>query len=89
LRKRLRDTASSLPTGAQNPVVFDDFGDVYGLYYALSAPDFDTRELREFARIIRRDLLTTEGVAKVNVTGVQNSGLYQPLSTRGLRHFIS
>lgn len=71
LRKRLRDTASSLPAGAQDPVVFDDFGDVYGLYYALSAPDFDTRELREFARIIRRDLLTTEGVAKVNVTGVQ------------------
>ncbi|MBR9783461.1 MAG: efflux RND transporter permease subunit [Gammaproteobacteria bacterium] len=71
LRKRLRDTASSLPAGAQDPIVFDDFGDVYGLYYALSAPDFDTRELREFARIIRRDLLTTEGVAKVNVTGVQ------------------
>ena len=71
LRKRLRDTASSLPTGAQDPVVFDDFGDVYGLYYALSAPDFDTHELREFARIIRRDLLTTEGVAKVNVTGIQ------------------
>ena len=71
LRKRLRDTTPSLPTGAQEPVVFDDFGDVYGLYYALSAPDFDTRELREFARIIRRDLLTTEGVAKVNVTGVQ------------------
>lgn len=71
LRKRLHDTASSLPTGAQDPVVFDDFGDVYGLYYALSAPDFDTHELREFARIIRRDLLTTEGVAKVNVTGIQ------------------
>ena len=71
LRKRIRDTASSLPTGTQDPIVYDDFGDVYGLYYALSAPDFDTRELREFARIIRRDLLTTEGVAKGDVTGVQ------------------
>lgn len=71
LRKRLRDAATSLPTGAQDPVVFDDFGDVYGLYYALSAPDFTTSELREFARLIRRDLLTTEGVAKVTVSGVQ------------------
>lgn len=71
LRKRLRDASSALPTGAQDPVVYDDFGDVYGLYYALSAPDFSTRELREFARIIRRELLTTEGVAKVTVTGVQ------------------
>lgn len=71
LRKRLRDAATSLPTGAQDPVVYDDFGDVYGLYYALSAPDFTTSELREFARLIRRDLLTTEGVAKVTVSGVQ------------------
>ncbi|WP_421134137.1 efflux RND transporter permease subunit [Alteromonas sp. A079] len=71
LRKRLRDVATSLPAGSGDPVVFDDFGDVYGLYYALSAPDFDTRELREFARVIRRELLTTQGVAKVTVTGVQ------------------
>ena len=71
LRKRLRDITPSLPAGAQAPVVYDDFGDVYGLYYALSAPEFDTRELREFSRIIRRDLLTTPGVAKVNVSGIQ------------------
>jgi len=71
LRKRLRDATPALPTGAQSPVVYDDFGDVYGLYYALSAPDFTTRELREFARLIRRDLLTTDGVAKVTVNGVQ------------------
>ena len=71
LRKRLRDVSPSLPAGAGNPRVYDDFGDVYGLYYALSAPDFTPREMREFARIIRRELLTTEGVAKVNVTGVQ------------------
>lgn len=71
LRKRLRDASASLPLGAQSPRVYDDFGDVYGLYYALSAPDFSPRELREFARVIRRELLTTEGVAKVNVTGVQ------------------
>lgn len=71
LRKRLRDIASTLPSGAQSPRVYDDFGDVYGLYYALSAPDFSTSELREFSRIIRRELLTTPGVAKVNVTGVQ------------------
>jgi multidrug efflux pump subunit AcrB len=71
LRKRVRDASSSLPTGSADPVVFDDFGDVYGLYYALSAPDFSPSELREFARVIRRELLTTDGVAKVTVTGVR------------------
>ncbi|GAA6184948.1 MULTISPECIES: efflux RND transporter permease subunit [Aliiglaciecola] len=70
LRKRLGDMSGSLPVGAQEPQVFDDFGDVYGLYYALVAPDFTPFEMREFARIIRRQLLTTEGVAKVEVNGV-------------------
>lgn len=70
LRKRLRDATSSLPQGAHSPIVYDDFGDVFGLYYALTAPDFSANEMREFARIIRRDLLTTEGVAKVEVNGL-------------------
>ncbi len=75
LRKRLRDAGKSLPVGAQQPQVYDDFGDVFGMYYALSAPDFSLNELREFARIIRRELLVTEGVAKVQVSGVQQEQL--------------
>ncbi|WP_394171978.1 efflux RND transporter permease subunit [Thalassotalea litorea] len=70
LRKRLRDASAQLPKGAGKPTVVDDFGDVSGLYYALTAPDFSAREVREFARIIRRELLTTDGVARVNVNGV-------------------
>jgi multidrug efflux pump subunit AcrB len=75
LRKRIRDTKSQLPIGAGDPQVFDDFGDVFGLYYALSATDFSPRELREFARIIRRELLATQGVAKVQVSGVKQEQL--------------
>lgn len=75
LRKRIRDAAKSLPTGSQAPTVYDDFGDVYGMYYALTAPDFSAHELRDFARIIRRELLVTEGVAKVQVSGVQQEQL--------------
>ncbi|MEM9101523.1 MAG: efflux RND transporter permease subunit [Pseudomonadota bacterium] len=75
LRKRLSDATRNLPMGVQQPQVFDDFGDVYGMYYALSAPDFSLNELREFARIIRRELLVTEGVAKVQVSGVQQEEL--------------
>ena len=75
LRKRLSDAAKRLPTGSQTPNIYDDFGDVYGMYYALSAPDFSLHELREFARVIRRELLVTEGVAKVQVSGVQQEQL--------------
>jgi len=70
LRKRLGDIQNSLPTGTQPIVVADDFGDVYGLYYALTAPDFTPYQLREFSRIIRRDLLTVPNVSKVAVAGV-------------------
>ncbi|MBW8191727.1 efflux RND transporter permease subunit [Neiella marina] len=70
LRKRLADASKSLPNGAYAPMVYDDFGDVFGLYYALTAPDFTPYQLREFSRIIRRNLLTVPGVAKVDVAGV-------------------
>lgn len=70
LRKRLSDLHSSLPLGTSTPVVIDDFGDVYGLYYALTAPDFSPYQIREFARIIRRELLTIDGVSKVDVNGI-------------------
>lgn len=70
LRKRLRDIRTSLPLGAGDPIVVDDFGDVYGIYYALTAPDFSAYQMREFSRIIRRELLTVDGVAKVQVEGL-------------------
>jgi multidrug efflux pump subunit AcrB len=70
LRKRLRDIQHELPLGASAPVVVDDFGDVYGIYYALSAPDYSAAQMREFSRIIRREILTVDGVAKVKVGGI-------------------
>ena len=70
LRKRMSDIQNSLPSGVRPIQVVDDFGDVYGLYFALTAPDFTPYQLREFARIIRRDLLTVPNVTKVDVTGV-------------------
>jgi len=70
LRKRLRDIRGRLPLGASAPVVIDDFGDVYGIYYSLSAPDYSAHQMREFSRIIRRELLTVDGVAKVKIEGL-------------------
>lgn len=70
LRKRMNDVQSALPAGVRPIRVVDDFGDVYGLYYALTAPEFTPYQLREFSRIIRRDLLTVPNVTKVAVEGV-------------------
>lgn len=70
LRKRMRDLAPKLPLGASAPFVVDDFADVYGLYYTLTAPDFSPHQIREFSRIIRREILTLDGVAKADVNGI-------------------
>ncbi|WP_396587024.1 efflux RND transporter permease subunit [Bermanella sp. R86510] len=84
LRKRMRDVQNSLPTGVRPINVIDDFGDVYGLYYALTAPDFTPYQLREFSRIIRRDLLTVPDVAKVAVSGVLKEQITVRINTSQL-----
>lgn len=81
LRKRLRDIHGQLPVGAQTPTVIDDFGDVFGLYYALTAPEFSAYQMREFSRIIRRELLTVDGVAKVAVSGILEEQIVAEIDT--------
>lgn len=84
LRKRMSDMQNSLPTGVRPIQVFDDFGDVYGLYYALTAPEFTPYQLREFSRLIRRDLLTVPNVAKVSVAGVLQEQITVKINTTQL-----
>ncbi|MBE0489428.1 MAG: efflux RND transporter permease subunit [Halomonas sp.] len=70
LRRRLSDAQADLPSGVLPPVVNDDFGDVYGLYYAVTAPEFSAADQREIARLLQRELLTLSGVAKVETLGL-------------------
>lgn len=81
LRKRVRDIHGRLPAGAQTPQIIDDFGDVFGLYYAMTAPDFSAYQMREFSRIIRRELLTVDGVAKVSVSGILEEQIVAEIDT--------
>lgn len=72
LRKKIRDAEGDLPKGVRTPRVIDDFGDVYGLYFALTAEGYEPEVLREFSRLIRRELLTVPGVSKVSIAGIQD-----------------
>lgn len=87
LRKRMVDAKSQLPNGAMSPIVMDDFGDVYGLYYALTATEFTPHQLREFSRIIRRELLTVSGVAKVQISGMIEEQITATISPARLANF--
>lgn len=70
LRRRVGDVESSLPPGAAPPIVNDDFGDVFGIYYAVTGDGLTLTELHEAAKEIRRGLLTAQGVGQVEIAGV-------------------
>ena len=76
LRNKVEDAQSSLPPGAGRSIVNDDFGDVYGLYYLITGDGFTPRELHQYAKALRTELLTAEGVAKVVLHGVQSEAIY-------------
>ncbi|MCW8127121.1 efflux RND transporter permease subunit [Microbulbifer halophilus] len=76
LRRKVRDAQGQLPSGAAVPVVNDDFGEVFGIYYAVTGEGFSLSEMREITKVIRRELLTVEGVAKVSRSGVIDEVAY-------------
>ena len=71
LRNRVRDASPRLPPGARQPVVNDAFGDVFGLYYLITGEGLSPREIVDYAKSLRTDLLTVEGVGKVALLGEQ------------------
>jgi multidrug efflux pump len=84
VRKRVGDVRGTLPGGVVGPFFNDDFGDVYGSIYALSADGFSDEELRVFAENIRSQLLRVPHVAKVEVFGAQPEKIFVEVSQKRL-----
>ena len=82
VRKKLGDIRGQLPQGTIGPFFNDDFGDVYGVIYALTSDGFTYRELRDQAEFIRAELLRVTGVGKVDLIGVQDEVIYVDFSLR-------
>ena len=73
---------STLPQGGSGPFFNDDFGDVYGVIYALTSDGFTLRELRDYAEFIARELLRVPNVGRVDLIGVQDEVINIDFSTR-------
>ncbi len=80
LRNKVDDAAQSLPPGAGTPFVYDDFGDVYGLYYFVTAEGYTPSELRRYAKSLQSEILQVEGVAKVAIEGAHTEAIYVEIS---------
>ncbi|MGP9800753.1 efflux RND transporter permease subunit [Rheinheimera sp. NSM] len=80
LRHKVNDLQPQLPPGVQPPQVKDDFGDVYGILYALTGEGYSDDELRDYVDFLRRELVLVNGVGKVAVGGVQQEQVIVEIS---------
>jgi multidrug efflux pump subunit AcrB len=76
LRRKISKAAKSLPPGCGEPVVNDDFGDVYGVLFAITGDGYSLHDLKEVAKDLRKELLLCEDVGKIDFWGLPTDVIY-------------
>ena len=76
LRRKVERVAPSLPDGVIGPMVYDEFGDVFGSVVTLTGDGFSYAELKEVADEVRDELLRVPDVAKVEIHGAQDERIF-------------
>ena len=69
LRRKVNDQSRQLPSGVGQPLVYDDFGDVFGVLYAITGEGYNFEELNDYVDYLKRELVLVPGVGKVTVAG--------------------
>jgi multidrug efflux pump subunit AcrB len=76
LRRKVGDVQAQLPPETQTSVVRDDYGDVYGIFYAITGDGYSYAELRDFVDFLKNRLLLVKDVARIEISGIQNEVVY-------------
>ncbi len=85
LRRKINDVEFRLPPSVRgNTVIIDDFGDVYGIFLAITGEGFSDAELRRYAEFLRRELLLVPNVKKVEFFGEQQEVVFLEISRNRL-----
>jgi len=84
VRKKVSDVGAELPAGVIGPFFNDEFGDTYTSIYAVTGDGFGYAEVRDYADLLRAELLRVPGVEKVDLLGVQDEKIYVEFSHRKL-----
>ena len=79
LRRKIGDAQTELPPGASTSMVIDDFGDVYGIFFAVYGPGYTFKELQDYADLLRKELLLVNDVAKIEVVSYRREAVYVEL----------
>jgi multidrug efflux pump subunit AcrB len=84
VRKSIGDIRNTLPAGVVGPGFNDEFGDVFGIIYGVTADGFTHRELKDYAEDIRSRLMQVPDVAKIEILGAQEEKIFVEFSVQQL-----
>jgi multidrug efflux pump subunit AcrB len=84
VRKKMGDMRGTLPQGVVGPFYNDEFGDVFGVIYALQGEGFSPADKKRVADGVRQRLLRVKDVNKVELFGVQDEKLFVEISQKRL-----
>jgi multidrug efflux pump subunit AcrB len=76
LRRKVNDVQGQLPPGAGPSIVNDDYGDVWGVFIAIYGDEYTNAELKDYAKLLRRELLLVKDVAKIEFWGERREVVY-------------
>jgi multidrug efflux pump subunit AcrB len=82
LRRKIGDVQKELPPGAGPSRVIDDFGDVYGVYLAITGEGYSYAELKAVGELLKRELLNVTDVKKIVFFGQQSEAMYVEMSKK-------
>lgn len=85
LRNKIKDAQSSLPQAAGTPLVNDDFGDLYGWTYFITGDDYSPAELKNYAKVLKKEILQVKNVGKVILGGEQKEQIFVEISREQLQ----
>ncbi len=85
LRRKVADVQAQLPPAVRGQsMVVDDFGDVYGIFLAVTGDGFSLPELRRYVEFLRRELLQVPGVKSVALFAEQREVVFLEISRQRL-----
>lgn len=80
LRRKVNDAKATLPSSAQ-VMVLDDYGDVYGMFYAITFDGYGYEDIGRYADMVCREIGNIEGVAKAITYGERTRCVYIDMKT--------
>ena len=84
VRKSIGDMRHTLPAGVVGPGFNDEFGDVFGIIYGVTADGFTHRVLKDYVEDIRSRLMQVPDVAKIEILGAQDEKILVEFSVQQL-----